>query len=480
MDFAGYTYIASLLVFAEIAIVLLFYRRNPKLAFYAILTSIALKGQYLWLGRPIYAWQVAALLGLVFMFGKSSAATALRPGRTLSAVNLSFQLYCLYSLAVSIPMWALFSAEGLGTSTTAVSSTRIVTQLVYFSFIVGLYGFGRYAGRYATTFDLLRALVIVATVVGAFALVQVFVYSRTGLNLFPIIASDDSIRSAYINNLTFRATSFAGEPKHLGILMSVGLTSFFLARLFRVRVAGRLALLMPLVMIGAVLLSLSTTGVALSFAGIAISSLLFFRRFRFIDVAVISVVLVAVVGWYFNADSTFQAALEQQLTKESLEAQDESVRLALRANPEFILTGTGLGNIHLIAVDYLPANFPLFRDVGYKSNSGFLFVLADTGLIGLSFLAAMLAFGLQGYLKERTLYSGDARREAAVSLALLFLTFLSLMLRYDVFFFLFSGFVYTRLSILRTRAIEAQGTDLRPMSLRTAGFHAHPFKKPLL
>ncbi|MEZ5720469.1 MAG: hypothetical protein R3D59_01485 [Paracoccaceae bacterium] len=141
MDFAGYKYIATLLVFAEIAIVLLYYRRDPKLAFYAILVSIALKGQYLWVGRPVYAWQIAGLLGLVFMFGKSSVATSLRPGRTLSAVNVSFQLYCIYALAVSVPMWILFSAEGLGTDTTAVSSTRIVTQVVYFSFIVGLYGF---------------------------------------------------------------------------------------------------------------------------------------------------------------------------------------------------------------------------------------------------------------------------------------------------------------------------------------------------
>ncbi|MEZ5720470.1 MAG: hypothetical protein R3D59_01490 [Paracoccaceae bacterium] len=331
-----------------------------------------------------------------------------------------------------------------------------------------------------TTFDLLRTLVIIATVAGVFALVQVAVFSRTGLNLFPIIGSDDTIRSAFINNLTFRATSFAGEPKHLGILMSVGLTSFFLARLFRIRIGGRFALLMPLAMIGAVLFSLSTTGVALTAAGIGISSLLFFRRFRFIDVAVVGIVLFAVLGWYSTAESSFQTAMEKQLTKENLEPQDDSVRLALLANPEFILTGTGLGNIHLIAVDYLPANFPLFRDAGYKSNSGFLFVLGDAGLIGLSLLAAMLAFGLQGYLKERKLYSSDARREASVSLALLFLTFLSLMLRYDVFFFLFSGFVYTRLSILRTRAIEAQGEGKRPLSLRATGYHRQPFEKPLL
>lgn len=480
MDFAGYKYIATLLAFTEIAIVLLYYRRDPKLAFYAILVSIALKGQYLWVGRPIFAWQIAGLLGLVFMFGRSSAAAALRPGRTLSGINVAFQLYCIYALAISVPLWAMFSAEGLGNSATAVSSTRIVTQVVYFSFIVGLFGFGRYAGRYVTTFDLLRTLVIVATIVAAFALVQVVVFSRTGLNLFPIIGSDDTIRSAYINNQTFRATSFAGEPKHLGILMSVGLTSFFLARLFRIRIAGRMAALMPLTMIVAVVLSLSTTGIALSVAGIGISSILFFRRFRFIDAAALSIVLVAFLGWYLNADTSFQVAMEQQLTKEGLEPQDDSVRLALLANPEFILTGTGLGNIHLIAADYLPANFPLFRDVGYKPNSGFLFVLGDTGLIGLALLAAMLVFGLQGYLKERKLYSIDARREATVSLAVLFLTFISLMLRYDVLFFLLSGFVYTRLSILRTRAIEAQGAGTQTLSLRPAEYRLQPFKKPLI
>lgn len=63
--------------------------------------------------------------------------------------------------------------------------------------------------------------------------------------------------------LAFRASSFAGEQKHLGLLMAMGLIYRFLARLLLIPLGGRLAIHKPLAMFVALLLSLLTTGYAL-------------------------------------------------------------------------------------------------------------------------------------------------------------------------------------------------------------------------
>ena len=163
MDFTGYKYVATFMVLAEIAVIFLTYRKNPKLAIYATLVSIVLKGQYLWVGRAIFAWQFSALLGLAFLVSWQ-AGSSFKAGRALGFFRMSMLLYFIYTVSISVPMWLVFSAEGLGADATGVSLSRVLTQLLYFGLVIGLYGFGARAGKYLTTFNLLKALIIIATV----------------------------------------------------------------------------------------------------------------------------------------------------------------------------------------------------------------------------------------------------------------------------------------------------------------------------
>jgi hypothetical protein len=181
---------------------------------------------------------------------------------------------------------------------------------------------------------------------------------------------------------------------------------------------------------------------------------------------VVVVLLAATVPvWLLNAGADFLFSLEQQLSKTELEVQDESVIRALIENPGLFLTGTGLGNIHLFAVDYLPVNFPLFRDQGYKANSGLFFVVGDSGLIGLLILVAAPFFGLQAYGRDRWRFCAEHRKEASVALALIFVSLLSFLLRYDVFYFLLSGFVFSRLLVLRNKAHQGSAGMVQPKSV---------------
>lgn len=455
MVFAGYTYFSTAAVLAEIAVILWAFNRRPVWAIYAILLSIFLKGQYLWVGRPIYAWQIAALLGLVFLLTGKLHSRTLQPGAAIAGYRLSMQLFFVYSFLISIPLWILFSAEGLGSVGTQVSASRVVSQTVFFSFLIGIFGIGSWAGRYLTAVNLLRTVILIATIVAYGAIVQFLLVRFVGINIFPIIGADGTTRSAYILQLVFRASSFAGEPKHLGILMSVGLIYCFLARLFRIPIGRRFAVHKPLAMVTALLLSLSTTGFAITAAGIGVSAAVFSRRVRSVDLAVVGIAVAVVVTQIIGAGGDYATSLLGQLNRMEIEVQDQSVVQGLLNAPMLLLTGTGLGNIHLFAVDFLPPEFPLFRDQGYKANSGVWFIIGDSGLIGLFLVLIGPLFGLQGYLQMRKYLSLEQRREALTMLAIGLMTTMSFLLRFDPLFFLISGFAVTRLAVVRTEAMGA-------------------------
>ncbi len=451
MDFAPYQFIALGMVAVEAALIFLTYRRNPRVAIYMTIISLVMKGQYLWLGRPLYAWHLSAFLGLIFIALPPRSGGDIVAGGTLSLFRKVMIAFFLYSFLISMLMWVLLPAAGIDDASHNVTLERMATQTFYLLLLVGIFWFGVTVGRFMSIRDFLRAIVILAAITAYFAIIQVLVFSLFGVNLFPIIGSDNILRSAFILDTTFRATSFAGEPKHLGMLMSIGLSAFFLTRIFRISV-GRYSLHIPISMITALLLSLSTTGLYLSIVSVGTLALIFLSRLRKIDLALFAVVVVLGLTDLVGFSGSFESSLAQQLSKFNFEVQDESVMLALLENPAFAFLGTGLGNIHLFAVEYLPANFPLFRTGGYKANSGFLFILGDSGIVGLALLLLAPACALSAYLKERGAYDRDARREGMITLALLGVALLSFMLRYSELYFFIAGFAYTRLAIARNHA----------------------------
>tara|TARA_R110002049_G_scaffold232379_1_gene404952 strand:- start:730 stop:1509 length:780 start_codon:yes stop_codon:yes gene_type:complete len=249
-------------------------------------------------------------------------------------------------------------------------------------------------------------------------------------------------------DLVFRATSFAGEPKHLGLIMAFGLTCHFLMRLFRIPMGRQFAFRSSAAMVAALVLSLSATGIFLTALTIGFLALIFFRLLRYSDYAIAGFVLAISVTQILGSDGIFSSTLQAQASKTEFEVQDQSVSRALSENPEFLVFGSGLGNIHLFAVEHLPSNFPLFRESGYKANSGLFYVLGDSGLIGLLFLTIGPFLALNGYLVVRNKLPLAYRREAAITLAFIFASLLSFLLRFDVIYFMLSGFAYARLGIL--------------------------------
>ena len=422
-NFSGYLHIAIIFFVVEISVIVLTYRRNPRFAIIAILVSMYFKGQYFWIGRAIYAWQFAAVVGIGYMFLIQWRASGTGVERTLSTVRNVLVLYFLFTIFISVPLWLFFSFEELGEIGTSVSLNRVGTQVVFLLFSLGISVFGMLGAYYISALEFLRVLVIIATVAAYGAILQVFVATYFFINIFPILGPDNTLRSAYILDTTFRATSVVGEPKHLGILMATGLVCMFLARLFRARLFRHFGIHAAMAMGVALLLSLSTSGFVLTLAGLGALASVYITRLRTIDLIGIGFVALLLATQIALDDEGFVSLVLSQLSRAYIEVQDESVRLALLDNPLLLVTGTGLGNVHLFAVEFLPDSFPLFRDYGYKANSGLFYVLGDSGIVGLILLAAVPIATFLGYWRLRSYLNAEQEFEGAIVVALLLIAF---------------------------------------------------------
>jgi len=294
---------------------------------------------------------------------------------------------------------------------------------------------------------LLRATLNVATFIAYVSIVQVATFYSLGINLFPIIRADGSLESAYVADLVFRASSFAGEPKHLGISSAIGFSAWLVMRLSKVEL-GRFWIHKPSVLLASIALSLSGTGFILLVAALLTALTLSLRRMH--PSVLVIFVIISGASWiaFTVANENFVETMIQQFGKTSFEIQDLSVFSALVENPVLLPFGAGLGNIHLYAVNHLPSDFPLFRDHGYKANSGFFYILGDGGIIALFLLIASTVFLAMALRPLRTSSSDNVRKLATASTLFAFVSLMMFLLRYTEIHFFFLGFLIASASVL--------------------------------
>jgi len=449
MEFAGYKDIVQIVVILGALAIFLLFRRRPVVAAVITIASLLLKGQYIWIGLPLFPWQVAAFLGLGQFFRTSTGLARAELGPNLRAFYVGLLAFFAYTLLISLAMWTAFGMQQQGL-TQGVTLTRISTQTIYYGLLLGLVGCGIHFGRHITVQRLLKLIVITATVTALFAILQVTIFYAAGVNIFPIIGTDAEIRSAYILDTTFRATSFCGEPKHLGVLMAFGLIALFVSSLFRLPL-GRFWILQAALIGMALILSLSATGFYLIFFGFACMSVAFFKRLRRGHALLLFLCVGALVLGSQLFDADFLEAFEQQITKGSVEVQDQSVGLALLDHPMIAVTGSGLGNIHLLAADYLPSDFPLFKDEAYKGNTGLFFIMGDSGIVGLLLLLGSSILPLLEFRRLKGRMTFDEYNNVGAIVSLYVATLIFFLLRFNEIYFLSCGLTISLLVVARRR-----------------------------
>lgn len=455
MIFEGYKNLVITLVLLEILAIILTFHRRPTIAIFTTVASVFIFGQYIWIGVQIFAWHISALLGLLYLVTRR-APLNLNAGRNLSIFSTGIAAYFAYNVVISIIMWVVVHIEILPPQAIGTSTQRMASQSLYLLFQIGLFSFGIYAARKISLDRLITFIVRFSSLVAYLAILQILIFMFTRLDIFPIIGSDNTMRSAFILGESFRATSIMGEPKHLGILMAFGLGAFYIARIFGIS-TGRFSVQNPIAMVIALVLSFSTTGIVVSISSLIILMTLFARHVQKSDFVFLFILFPIALFQFLQANENFQAATLEQTGRIALERQDESVRDALLDNPLLAIVGTGVGNIHNYAVSYLPAEFPLFRDRGYKANSGLFYILGDSGLVGLSLFVGAHVFAFLSIFRATGRIRRFRQASRGAAGALLLISLFDFMLRYNAIHFFIMGFVFSHLIVLR---VQERGTRL--------------------
>ncbi len=235
-----------------------------------------------------------------------------------------------------------------------------------------------------------------------------------------------------------RMNSLAGEPKHLGIALIIGMVILLLHRLNGKKIVKYDFIFLTIFLI-CLVMTYSTTGyVWFSVVMLIIAMLYSFKLSKNIIGFFIAAGLTMVVVHYSTMGEP-APYIVKTINKVGLEVQDEAVFDFFKKEPYYAITGLGLGNVHFYAIDYLPQGFPLFRDMPFKGNSGFFLLLGDIGFLGIFMLSVYIIGLLRSTKKLSNSFNGTLLINDRILIHFTIIASAIFLLRYFEFFFVILG-----------------------------------------
>jgi hypothetical protein len=384
---------------------------NPWRAVLAAVFLAPWGGLYIDIGLWLNAFQM-----VVFVLAMVTFLRALysdwRPYRLpaagfLAATLLFAILNSLIQIGL-IPMLAMNAADGPLRGPAA----RAIIQMFMFTFTLSAVPLvAWHLNRPEQARQALRTYLWSIIILAAFGWLQLLIWYGTGNNPMPIgfvsIAlggSTAGVREGLFNlgNMSvYRMNSFAGEPRHLGgamvigmmILQAIAATQTGLKR-------GRLIALW--LFFAATTLASWSTSAILTWTVCSIVQFplarLFGARMRvsgvriagFIAIIMLPILLIgmAVEASGFPLFDVISARTIDRIdTTGAVEDFDLAIYAYFADHPERTITGVGLGNIHLYATPYLEPEFQGYA-LGqvFVAHVGYLRFLSEIGIIGLGML----------------------------------------------------------------------------------------------
>jgi hypothetical protein len=232
--------------------------------------------------------------------------------------------------------------------------------------------------------------------------------------------------------------SLAGEPKHLGIALIVGIVIILLHRLNGKKIIKYDFVFLTIFLI-CLVATYSTTGyIWYGVTMILIAMLYSFKLSRNI-VGLLVAASITMLVMHYSTGGEPTPYIVKTINKVGLEVQDEAVFDFFKNDPVYVITGLGLGNVHFYADDYLPPRFPLFRDTPFKGNSGFFLLLGDIGFLGLLMLSIFIVGLIRANKELSSSFNGILLINDKILIHFSIIASAMFLLRYFEIFFVTSG-----------------------------------------
>ncbi|MCG8557600.1 MAG: hypothetical protein MJD61_20275 [Proteobacteria bacterium] len=401
-----------------LALATAFASRNPRQAVRLAVFLVPWEGLEADLGLRITAYRVAAgALLIVSLLPSSRAARRISPWPRTYIAFLAFAAIWTVLQIPELPEYSVY-AGSLRSGTTRLLSQCAILILQF----APLAAIPKFVGEMDHIAELGRVYIMSCLALAAVGFIQIAVWFLAGVDPLPVGVLEAVLghgselgrvqRSAYLNTAgaTFlRMSSLGGEPKGLGQSLVVALLMLQVARGVT---RSRPATTAVWAILGlATMLTWSTSAFFLWTLGtgthLIVTQMLKSVRGprpralgvgpRVLTGAVLLTTGLAFSGLFGSPEDVGEVMEQRTIAREAVEDFDAVVLDFLRAEPDRLVAGAGVGAVHFYAHRFIPAKYAHYM-VGnvFAAKSTLLRVVSETGVIGLALLGLAIAGTLRG------------------------------------------------------------------------------------
>ena len=420
-------------------IVFLFYKliKQDMNLFGIYVFTLPFQSWYYDIGLTLYAFQFIILLMIfkVFLPLKNSSQNLLYFG------SYFILLYLLYIVVDSIVMSNFIIENYLRVPGYFRSEGRYISQLIFLILMFSIVPLAfNYIKSIQDAFKYFKIYLYALILLSILGWIQYSIYTVSGIDLFPI-GEREGISITGIWDGIFRISSLGGDPKAFSVSLVI---AFFIIHVFNKNniYFFKYDKYIKYLFFFTIFATFSTSGIVM-FAIIYIIYNLYqlfisksvskYSTKRFLYGIFILFLLIFLI--YQNLDFLSKVLDERILGRDiASEDSDAPIQIFLLKFPEYLIFGSGLGNIHNFAYPYiLPESMHYMKGQTFVAKSGYLRIISETGLIGFSLFILMTYTMYKKLSNIKKLFDKEKENVILSIQALLFLVLIAYLSRSYVF-----------------------------------------------
>jgi hypothetical protein len=294
----------------------------------------------------------------------------------------------------------------------------------------------------------------VLTILG---IAQLIIYVISGYDFLPYGLTEDldplsATEDMIFQNIGFlRISSLGGEPKGLAVSLVIGITMLLYLKMSKNHASFKWINVWIILMLFVLITTLSTSGFFLILVPFLIVVVYNFYKVTENIPTKIILLLTFIFAFFVFQDLIYVIIDARILTRSNVllsEDIDDSIIKFLENNPIHLFFGTGLGNIHLHAINYIQDSnlYNLRLNEIFISRYGYLKIVSESGIFGFLLFLIFIVQTTKGIFLEVGL----------ISKYIVFLFFLTMSIFYllragycEIEFYFFTGLIIAYLKLCK-------------------------------